>query len=142
MSQNNSCLAEAINLPQSPATVLLPAQDLKAILAEVRGLRAEFDRFKKTHNDFAVRTTNEIDELFAKFEQEPTPGQKNRADILLALLAAHDGKMLAKEARQKMKVSKTIFSRLLSTMKDKIEIRPLHSNKKYNLLVLRSVKDG
>jgi predicted DNA-binding protein (UPF0251 family) len=50
--------------------------------------------------------------------------------------------MLAKEARQKMKVSKTIFSRLLSTMKDKIEIRPLHSNKKYNLLVLRSVKDG
>jgi hypothetical protein len=31
-------------------------------------VRAELDRFKKTHNDFAVRTTNEIDELFAKVE--------------------------------------------------------------------------
>jgi hypothetical protein len=66
----------------------------------------------------AIRTSNEIDELFAKFEQEPAPGQKGRAEILLALLAAHDGKMPVKEARQKMKVSKTIFSRLLSTMKD------------------------
>jgi hypothetical protein len=36
----------------------------------------------KTHNDFAARTTNEIDELFAKFELEPTPGQMNRAEIL------------------------------------------------------------
>jgi hypothetical protein len=34
----------------------------------VRDLRAEFDRFKETHNDFAVRTINEIDELFAKVE--------------------------------------------------------------------------
>jgi hypothetical protein len=66
MSQDNSCLAEAINLPQSPATVLLPAQDLAAILDEVRSLKKDFDRFKKTHGEFAVRTTNEIDELFEK----------------------------------------------------------------------------
>jgi hypothetical protein len=35
---------------------------------EVRGLSAEFERFEKKHNDFAVRTTNEIDELFAKVD--------------------------------------------------------------------------
>jgi hypothetical protein len=57
--------------------VLLPVQDLKAILAEVRGLRAEFERFKKTHNDLAIRTTNKIDELFAKVDKRPTaPGKK------------------------------------------------------------------
>jgi hypothetical protein len=46
--------------------IRLNAQDLAAILAEVLGLRAEFG-FKKTHSDFALRTTNEINELFAKF---------------------------------------------------------------------------
>ncbi|OPY52538.1 MAG: hypothetical protein A4E49_01828 [Methanosaeta sp. PtaU1.Bin112] len=46
-----------------------------AIPAEVRSLRAEFDRFKKTHNDFAVRTLNEID--YAKINERPTaPGKK------------------------------------------------------------------
>jgi hypothetical protein len=29
-------------------------------------MKADFDRFKKAHNDFAVRTTNEIDDLFVK----------------------------------------------------------------------------
>jgi hypothetical protein len=43
-----------------------PAQDLAAILAEIKTLKADFDRFKKVHKEFAARTTNEIDELFAK----------------------------------------------------------------------------
>ena len=42
-----------------------------AILAEVRGLRVELDRFRKEHNDFAVRTANEIDKLFAKNVKRP-----------------------------------------------------------------------
>jgi hypothetical protein len=66
MSQDNTLIAEAINLPQRPATVLIPASDLAAILSEVRSLRTDFYRFRKTHGEFAVRTTNEIDELFAK----------------------------------------------------------------------------
>lgn len=48
------------------ATVLLSTNDLATIVHEVRSIRNDFDRFRKTHGEFAVRTTNEIDELFAK----------------------------------------------------------------------------
>jgi hypothetical protein len=68
LPQENTNLALAINLADHAATVLLPASDLAAILTEVRGLRADFDRFKKNHTTFAVRTTNEIDALFAKVD--------------------------------------------------------------------------
>jgi hypothetical protein len=42
----------------------------------MRGLREELDRFKKTHSDFAVRTINEIDDLFANVEAAGRPGRK------------------------------------------------------------------
>lgn len=72
--------------------MILSAQDIAMILAEVRGLRAESDRFKKVHNDFAVRTTNEIDELFAKvghIQEARRPGKLTerrlkKLDYLLA----------------------------------------------------------
>ena len=67
MPQDNNGPALAINL--SETTILLPAQDLATILKEVQDLRSEFERFKKTHSAFAVRTTNELDELFAKVSQ-------------------------------------------------------------------------
>jgi hypothetical protein len=41
MSSDSTLAAEAINLPQSPATVLIPASDLAAILSEVRSLRTD-----------------------------------------------------------------------------------------------------
>ncbi|MDD4352585.1 MAG: hypothetical protein PHU71_06470 [Candidatus Gracilibacteria bacterium] len=50
-------------------------QCLASILAEIRRLSEDFDRFKNAHNDFAVRTTNEID--FLKIDKPPTtPGEK------------------------------------------------------------------
>lgn len=78
MSQDTTGLAEGINLSQPGATVLLPSSDLAAILQEVRNLRNDFERFRKTHGEFAVRTTNEIDELFAKvayIQEVRTPGK-------------------------------------------------------------------
>jgi hypothetical protein len=60
----NAIIANTISiLPQGS---LPPTQDLAAILAEVRILRTDYDGFKKKHNDFADRTANEIDDLFAK----------------------------------------------------------------------------
>jgi hypothetical protein len=52
--------------------------DLTAILAEVRTLKADFYRFKKVHKEFAARTTNEVDELFAKVDArvQVRPGRK------------------------------------------------------------------
>jgi hypothetical protein len=68
---------------------------------------------------------------------EPQPLQRDRGDILRALLAANGGKMLAKDARQKMHLIKPRFSELLATMKGDIEIKPYHLKKNQKVLVLK-----
>ena len=55
----------------------------------------------------------------------PQPLPKERGEVLRALLAANGGKMFAKAARQRMGVSETIFSKLLSEMSDYIEVLKL-----------------
>jgi hypothetical protein len=73
----------------------------------------------------------------AKLEQrEPQPMQKDRGEILRVLLVANGGKMLAKEARQKMHLSKQAFTNLLAAI-DEIETRPLRTDKRQRLLVLK-----
>ena len=69
--------------------------------------------------------------------REPQPLQRDRGEILRALLAANDGKMLAKEARLKMRLSKAAFSVLLSMMKGDIETKPYHLNRSAKVLILR-----
>jgi hypothetical protein len=74
----------------------------------------------------------------AKLEKvEPQPMQKDRGDILRALLAANGGKMLAKDARQKMHLSCSRFSELITTLKNDIEIKPYHLKRNQNILVLK-----
>jgi hypothetical protein len=73
----------------------------------------------------------------AKLERiELQPLQKDRADILRALLAANGGKMLAKDARQKMHLSKDLFSKLLKTC-DFLETKPLHSDRRNDIIILK-----
>jgi hypothetical protein len=77
--------------------VLLSAQDLKAILAEVRSLKSEVEVLRKVQKAFAIRTTNEIDELFAKVDKRPVaPGKKQevRMNKLEALLIARGNEAL------------------------------------------------
>jgi uncharacterized membrane protein len=69
--------------------------------------------------------------------KEPQPLQRDRGEILRALLAANGGKMLAKEARQKMRMDKASFSRLLATLKEEIVVKPLHSDKRKLLLIIK-----
>ena len=70
-------------------------------------------------------------------DREPQPLQKDRGEILRALLAANGGKMLAKEARQKMHINENRFSELVASMKGDIEAREYHLKKNQNLLVLK-----
>jgi hypothetical protein len=74
----------------------------------------------------------------AKLEKvELQPMQRDRGEILRALLVANGGKMLAKDARLKMHLTKPLFSMLLASMGDDIDIKPLHSDKRKNVLVLK-----
>jgi uncharacterized membrane protein len=115
----------------------LQGEKMAALEATEAKDRAAFESFKKSHCTFAVRVTNEIDQLFEAREKSPQPLQKDRADILRALLVANGGKMLAKETRKIMRVPKSSFSELLKIC-DFIEIRPYHLDSRQDVLVLKS----
>ena len=75
----------------------------------------------------------------AKLEQkEPQPLQKDRGEILIALIAASGGKVLAKYARLKMHLDKATFSRLLNTLSDKVTRKVHQPDRRKKLLVLDS----
>jgi hypothetical protein len=63
--------------------------------------------------------------------------QKDRADILRALFVANGWKMLAKDARLKMHLSKSRFSELLSVC-DFPETKPLHADRRKMIIILKS----
>ncbi len=74
----------------------------------------------------------------AKLERtEPQPMQRDRAEILHALLAANGGKMLAKDARKKMHLSKNRFSELLGNC-DFVETKPYHLDRRQVVIILNS----
>jgi uncharacterized membrane protein len=70
-------------------------------------------------------------------QRKPQPLQRDRGEILRALLAANGGKMLAKDARQKMHLSKTRFSLLIDSMKDYIDFKPYHLDKRQLVINLK-----
>ena len=74
----------------------------------------------------------------AKLEKiELQPLQRDRGEILRALIAANGGKMLAKDARQKMHLGKEQFSLLISRMGEYIEIKHFHQDKRQLVLIIK-----
>ncbi len=111
------------------------------LLAELAALRAEVAALQKeniTLSENQVIQLRLIKQLQEAARRRPQPLQRDRADILRALLAANGGKMLAKDARQKMHLSKQLFSMLLATMGEHIEIKPLYSDNRKKLLILKT----
>ena len=139
----SSQLQEIISRAIQEATESLKAelQDLKVTVArqgeDIAALKTTEDQdFKILSHDISDAFVA-IDEIDQRQQIKPQPLQKDRGEILRALLAAHDGKMLAKEARQKMHLIKPRFSELLATMKNDIEVRPYHLKKNQKVLVLK-----
>jgi len=50
---------------------------------------------------------------------------------------ANGGKMLAKDARQRLGMDKASFSRLLSAMRQEITVKKFHLNKRQNVISLK-----
>lgn len=139
MSGNNLS-AEAISLSESQETILLPVPALKTLLEEMGRQRAEIELLKK---DLKLDRADirDLYEAIDHIEQiKIQPEQKNRGEILRALIVANGGKMLAKDARRKMGLGKATFSVLLRSMNGEIAKRPYHLNKSQLVLSLKSVE--
>jgi hypothetical protein len=119
---------------EEPIFVLTGSQLQEIIVKATKPLQ---DRLDALQEEIALERAYDRQRI-AKLEQsEPQPLQRDRGEILRALIAANGGKMLAKDARQKMHLIKPRFSELLATMKDDIEIRPYHLKKNQKVLVLK-----
>ena len=136
----------SITLSSSQLTALIE-KALQPLHDEVSLLRATVDRqdemivalqaTQDTHADNQLIQLRLINDLREATKKEPQPLQRDRGEILRALIAAMGGRMLAKDARQKMRMDKGNFSRLLDTLKDDIEVKPLRTDKRKLLLIIK-----
>ena len=158
----DTTLASSINtFPVSPfvtvpAALLQSLQDsLQALQDEVAALHEQRDQDRQELASLratvtALETRQEEDtnrlcldicqdrQRLARLEKvEPQPLQKDRGDILRALLAANGGKMLAKDARKKMRLDEATFSRLLDSTEEHIEKRAYHLDKRQSILIIK-----
>ena len=110
-----------------------------ALRAEVQGLR---DKVVSLGRENATLSENQliqlqlIKQLREGARREPQPMQKDRGEILRALLVANGGKMLVKDARQKMHLRKDLFSKLLKVC-DFIEVKTLSSDRRRGIIILK-----
>ena len=129
--------------------VLVPAGALLYLVSELERLKVQMASQDRRIVEIAARQDEDC-ERFARdiaydrqrltkleAQPDPTPSQKDRGEILRALLAAHGGKMSEKEARQKMRLSKAQFSQLLTSMDSGIELKQYHLDKRQKILVLK-----
>jgi hypothetical protein len=117
-------------------------QDLvkDAVAAAIQPLQDRIDSLESTQDlqaDNSLIQLKLINDLRQATKKEPQPMQKDRGDILRALLAASGGKLLAQDARKKMHLSKQLFSMLVASMGDYIETKPLHSDNRKLVLLLK-----
>jgi hypothetical protein len=135
------------DLPDS--VVMLPAGAVLYLVGEIERLKAHVESLDRKITELAARQDEDCDRIardiaydrqrLARLEApaDPTPSQKDRGDILRALLAAYGGKMPEKEARQKMRLSKSQFSQLLAAMGDFVESKKSGLDKRQKILVLK-----
>jgi hypothetical protein len=121
--------------PSEEPIFVLTGSQLQEILA--KATKPLQDRLDALQEEIALERAYDRQRI-AKLEQnEPQPLQRDRGEILRALIAAHGGKMLVKDARQKMRLSKQLFSMLIASMNDYIEVKPLKSDKRKKVLILK-----
>jgi len=112
-------------------------RDLKATVARQDEKIAALEATQETQADNQLIQLRLIGQLREATKKEAQPLQRDRGEILRALLAANGGKMLSKDARLKMHLTKPLFSMLIASMKDDIEIKPLHSDKRKLVLTFK-----
>ena len=129
--------------------VLVPAGALLYLVSELERLKVQIASQDRRITEIAVRQDEDCERFardiaydrqrLAKLEipADPTPSQKDRGEILRALLGAHGGKMPEKEARQKMRLSKAQFSQLLTSMESGIKLKQYHLDKRQKILILK-----
>lgn len=97
-----------------------------------KDVNAAWDRFSEDISQDRKRITA------LELPDRTQPLMKDRSEALQLLIVANQGKMLARDARHLLGISAAQFSQLLATMKDRIESRPYHSDRRQHVILLKS----
>jgi hypothetical protein len=119
---------------EEPIFVLTRSQLQEIVIKATKPLQ---DRLDALQEEIALERAYDRQRITKLEQSEPQPLQRDRGEILRALIAANGGKMLAKDARQKMRLTKNRFSELLAKC-DFFEVKPLHSDKRRLVIILKS----
>lgn len=106
-------------------------------IASLEKENAALTATQETQADNQLIQLRLINDIRGAVKKDAQPLQKDRADILRALIATNGGKMLAKDARQKMHLSRSLFSMLLTTMQEDIEVKTYSLKRNQKVLILR-----
>ncbi len=134
--------ADSVSPEEQEQIFVLTSNQLQSILQQAvreatEPLKQEIERLWEAYDKLAVDAAFNSQRVKKLEYKEPQAKQQDRSEILRALIAAYGGKMLAKDARRKMGISEQLFSMLLASMTEYIDIKPLHSDKRQNLLILK-----
>lgn len=134
-------LADARGQPQTKMDVD-PQADIvsgreRQLECQIKLQAREIAELKARMEEMEDHFGRQIAELRRDLNPGPQPKQKNRGEILIALLAATPhGKMLEAEARVKMDMTKPAFSALLRTLDDRVRSKPWDKDRRKKVLIL------
>ena len=118
------CQTQKVALEKQRLTI----EELKQKLRDQETVIAFQEKRLDKHSEYILDIKDRLD-------PEPQPKQKDQADVLLAILAqSNNGKILEKDARRKLGLSKSQFSRLIKTMEGRIESKPLSTDRRQHVI--------
>ncbi len=119
----------------------LIVQAVQPLQERIKTLEDEAEALKAFQKAYYERFSGDIldhGQRLKRLEKvDPQPLQKDRGDVLRALIAANGGKMLAKDARQKMHLGKEQFSLLLSKMEEYVGTKPFHQDRRKLVIFIK-----
>lgn len=130
--------SQSLDLQEAIESLLERIASLEAIVASQNEKIAALETMQLQDTNRICLDIAQDRQRIARLERvEPQPLQKDRGEILMALITANGGKMLAKDARLKMRLDKATFSRILDTLKEGIERRPYHLDRRQEVLIIK-----
>ena len=119
----------------------LIVQAVQPLQERIKTLEDEAEALKAFQKAYYERFSGDIldhGQRLKRLEKvDPQPLQRDRGDVLRALIAANGGKMLAKDARQKMHLGKEQFSLLLSKMEEYVGTKPFHQDRRKLVIFIK-----
>ena len=120
-----------------PSLITIPLNEYQHLLEglkEISNLRAELEHLQEK---FARDIAEDRRRIAVLEHREPEPRNRDRGEVLTALIIKNGGHIPRQDARKIMRLSESQFSQLLTASKDFIVISPSRIDHRIKILSLK-----